>query len=72
MDQMPYPGPSTLFHLRINTLFAILWVVDFVMFIFALESMLANGITGMVLFASEVRGFRAVLFIIVTYSNPPH
>lgn len=60
MDQMPYPGPSTLFHLRINTLFCILWVVDFVMFIVALENMLANGITGMVLFASEVSSFRAL------------
>jgi E3 ubiquitin-protein ligase synoviolin len=54
MDQTPYPGPSALFHVRILSLFAILWTIDFAMFIFAVESTLTNGVGGMVLFASEV------------------
>jgi E3 ubiquitin-protein ligase synoviolin len=54
MDQTPYPGPSLLFHVRILSLFAILWSIDFAMFVFAVESTLANGVGGMVLFASEV------------------
>ncbi|CDO76688.1 hypothetical protein BN946_scf184677.g8 [Trametes cinnabarina] len=53
MDQTPYPGPPTLFHLRINALFVVLWAVDTCMFTFAVENTLANGVGGMVLFASE-------------------
>ncbi|KAI0656517.1 hypothetical protein C8Q70DRAFT_319875, partial [Cubamyces menziesii] len=53
MDQTPYPGPSTLFHVRINALFVVLWAVDTTMFAFAVESTLNNGVGGMVLFASE-------------------
>jgi E3 ubiquitin-protein ligase synoviolin len=37
-----------------NSLFFILWMIDFIMFIFAVESTVTNGISGMVLFASEV------------------
>ena len=54
MDQVPYPGPPLLFHIRMNTLFLILWIVDFMMLVFAIESTLSNGVGGMVLFASEV------------------
>lgn len=54
MDQRPYPGPPTLFHVRMNTLFLILWAIDFIMFVFAVESTMTNGIGGMVLFTSEV------------------
>ena len=57
MDQTTYPGPPTLFHIRINSLFAVLWGVDFIMFAFAVESTLNNGVGGMVLFASEVSLF---------------
>ncbi|KAG6866610.1 hypothetical protein C0991_000720 [Blastosporella zonata] len=53
MDQRPYPGPSPLFHLRMTVLFVILWMTDFFMFLIAIESTLANGVGGMVLFASE-------------------
>ncbi|KAI0644362.1 hypothetical protein C8Q79DRAFT_766432 [Trametes meyenii] len=53
MDQTPYPGPPTLFHIRINGLFVVLWTIDMTMFAFAVESTLANGVGGMVLFASE-------------------
>ena len=55
MDQVPYPGPPVLFHIGISTLFLILWSADFAMFLLAVESTLANGVGGMVLFASEVR-----------------
>ena len=54
MDQRPYPGPPLLFHVRMSTLFIILWITDFVMFLIAIENTLAHGVGGMVLFASEV------------------
>ncbi|KAF7362055.1 RING-type domain-containing protein [Mycena venus] len=53
MDQRPYPGPSLLFHVRMTALFLILWVTDLLLFMIAVDSTLANGISGMVLFASE-------------------
>jgi hypothetical protein len=54
MDQRPYPGPSLLFHARMTALFIILWVTDLLLFMIAVDSTLAYGISGMVLFASEV------------------
>jgi hypothetical protein len=54
MDQIPYPGPPLLFHIRMSILFLILWITDFIMFLIAVENTLANGVGGMVLFASEV------------------
>jgi E3 ubiquitin-protein ligase synoviolin len=54
MDQTPYPGPPTLFHVRMHTLFFILWATDLFMFALAVENTLTNGVGGMVLFASEV------------------
>lgn len=54
MDQIPYPGPSTWYHVRMQTLFVILWMVDFVAFCVAIESTLSEGVGGMVLFANEV------------------
>ncbi|KZP34269.1 hypothetical protein FIBSPDRAFT_923812 [Athelia psychrophila] len=53
MDQRPYPGPPTLFHVRMNSLLLLLWTIDLVMFAFAVESTVSNGVSGMVLFASE-------------------
>jgi E3 ubiquitin-protein ligase synoviolin len=53
MDQRPYPGPPTLFHIRMTTLFVILWCTDLLMFAVAVDSTLKNGIGGMVMFASE-------------------
>lgn len=61
MDQTPYPGPPTLFHVRINALFGVLWAIDITMFAFAVESTLTNGVGGMVLFASEVSVFTCVI-----------
>jgi hypothetical protein len=54
MDQRPYPGPPPLFHVRMSTLFLILWTTDFLVFLIAVENTVANGVGGMVLFASEV------------------
>lgn len=54
MDQQPYPGPSALFHLRMTSLFLILWLTDFIMFAVAIDHTLRYGVGGMVLFASEV------------------
>ncbi|KAH7888359.1 hypothetical protein F5I97DRAFT_1803889 [Phlebopus sp. FC_14] len=53
MDQQPYPGPPTLFHLRMTTLFFILWFIDLFMFVFAVDSTTKNGVGGMMMFASE-------------------
>ncbi|KAK0455381.1 uncharacterized protein EV420DRAFT_1765440 [Desarmillaria tabescens] len=53
MDQRPYPGPSLLFHVRMSTLFVILWTTDFFMLLFAVENTLEYGVGGMVLFACE-------------------
>ncbi|KAG7446450.1 uncharacterized protein BT62DRAFT_986934 [Guyanagaster necrorhizus] len=53
MDQRPYPGPSLLFHVRISTLFVILWTTDLLMLLFAVENTLEYGVGGMVLFACE-------------------
>jgi E3 ubiquitin-protein ligase synoviolin len=54
MNQMPYPGPTTLFHIRISGLFFVLWVTNVVMLAFAAESILTNGVGVIILFASEV------------------
>ncbi|KAJ7078905.1 hypothetical protein B0H15DRAFT_788594 [Mycena belliarum] len=53
MDQRPYPGPSLLFHVRMTALFLILWAIDLLLFMIAVDSTVYNGIGGMVLFASE-------------------
>ncbi|KAF8135634.1 hypothetical protein EV363DRAFT_1551350 [Boletus edulis] len=53
MDQRPYPGPPILFHIRMTTLFAILWFIDLFMFVFAVDSTTKNGVGGMMIFANE-------------------
>lgn len=54
MDQVPFPGPPLLFHLRLHALFVILWLVDIVMLVLAIDSTMSNGVGGAVLFANEV------------------
>src|SRR6266702_7290144 len=54
MNQMPYPVPTTLFHIRISGLFFMLWVTNIVMLAFAAESILTNVVGVIILFASEV------------------
>ncbi|KZT19710.1 hypothetical protein NEOLEDRAFT_1245689 [Neolentinus lepideus HHB14362 ss-1] len=53
MDQVPYPGPPPIFHVRMNCLCALLAFTDLAMFVFAVESTLAHGVGGNLLFASE-------------------
>lgn len=61
MNQMPYPGPATLFHVRISGLFFLLWVTNIVMLAFAAESVITNGVGVIILFASEVSGIKPVI-----------
>ncbi|VDC03607.1 unnamed protein product [Peniophora sp. CBMAI 1063] len=53
MNQMPFPGPPTLFHVRIVTLFVVLYLTDAVMILFAIDSVQTKGVGAIVLFASE-------------------
>ena len=54
MDQIPYPGPGPLFHVRMVTLFTILITVDVVALVVAMNTIFAEGVGGTVLFANEV------------------
>lgn len=58
MNQMPYPGPTNLFHVRISGLFFLLWATNIVMLAFAAESIITNGVGVIILFASEVSGIK--------------
>jgi hypothetical protein len=74
MDQIPYPGPSIWFHIRVISLFIILWLVDVIAFAVAVNNTMNNGVGGMVLFANEVRlAIRVVILLsdmcIVRYSD---
>lgn len=60
MDQVPFPGPPVLFHVRFNLLFLILWILDFAMLAFAVDSTLTNGVGGTILFASEVSATQCI------------
>ncbi|TCD64735.1 E3 ubiquitin-protein ligase hrd1 [Steccherinum ochraceum] len=53
MDQVTYPGPPVLFHIRMNALMFTLSAIDFFMFMVAVDTTLNNGVGGMVLFATE-------------------
>lgn len=44
-----------LFHLRMGALLSMLWFVDALVLVFAIESILIEGPTVMIMFASEVR-----------------
>lgn len=54
MDQVPYPGPGTLFHVRVVVLFVILATVDVVSLGLAMNTIFTEGVGGTVLFANEV------------------
>ncbi|KAG9018696.1 E3 ubiquitin-protein ligase hrd1 [Tulasnella sp. 427] len=57
MDQVPYPGPPKLFHLRTIALLYILWAVDIALLVYALDIIatygIIPGIGPTLLFASE-------------------
>ena len=54
MDQIPYPGPGVLFHVRMVILFTILATVDVVALGVAMNTIFTEGVGGTVLFANEV------------------
>ena len=54
MDQIPYPGPGVLFHVRMVILFIILAAVDVVALGVAMNTIFTEGVGGTVLFANEV------------------
>ena len=54
MDQIPYPGPGVLFHVRMVVLFIILATVDVVALSVAMNTIFMEGVGGTVLFANEV------------------
>ena len=54
MDQIPYPGPGVLFHVRMVILFGILATVDVVALGVAMNTIFTEGVGGTVLFANEV------------------
>ncbi|KIO33438.1 hypothetical protein M407DRAFT_17699, partial [Tulasnella calospora MUT 4182] len=57
MDQVPYPGPTKLFHLRTVSLLYILWGMDIALLLYALDTIatygIVPGIGPTLLFASE-------------------
>lgn len=53
MDQVPHPGPPIIFHLRISTILVLLAAVDACLVLYALESLLFDGVSATILFASE-------------------
>ena len=71
MDQRPYPGPPLLFHIRTNFLLILLWFTDGLAFLLIIESMLAHGVGGTVLFASEVC-YNVYSFVHLTYESLFH
>ena len=58
MDQIPYPGPPMLFHVRSNVLITTLWLFDVLMLAFALDRIVLGRVGYMILFSSEVRDVR--------------
>lgn len=65
MDQIPYPGPGVLFHVRMVVLSIILATVDVVALGVAMNTILTEGVGGTVLFANEVRPRRIQSFPVV-------
>ncbi|RSH94287.1 E3 ubiquitin-protein ligase hrd1 [Saitozyma podzolica] len=53
MDQIPPPGPPALFHIRTSLIITLLTIADLVLVTYSLESILLDGVSAMVLFASE-------------------
>jgi E3 ubiquitin-protein ligase synoviolin len=53
MDQIPPPGPPTIFHIRLSTFITLLSTVDLLLVLYSLDSILTYGVSAMVLFTSE-------------------
>lgn len=53
MDQIPAPGPPTLFHIRAGGIITLLATLDLLLVFYSLDDILSNGVSAMVLFTSE-------------------
>ncbi|RXK38218.1 hypothetical protein M231_04502 [Tremella mesenterica] len=53
MDQIPPPGPPISYHLRISSIISLLTAVDMILVIYSLETIILDGPSAMILFASE-------------------
>jgi E3 ubiquitin-protein ligase synoviolin len=53
MDQIPHPGPPTIFHIRIASIIFLLASLDLLLVLYSLDSILTYGVSATVLFASE-------------------
>ncbi|ORY27651.1 hypothetical protein BCR39DRAFT_537671 [Naematelia encephala] len=53
MDQIPPPGPPLTFHLRTASIIFFLTALDLILVSYSLETILVDGVSAMVLFASE-------------------
>lgn len=54
IDQLPYPGPKMIDHFRLVSLMIILWIIDVVVLTYALDAVMQDGISIVVLFVNEV------------------
>lgn len=54
IDQLPYPGPKMIDHFRLVSLMFILWVIDVVVLTYALDAVMQDGVSIVVLFVNEV------------------
>jgi E3 ubiquitin-protein ligase synoviolin len=54
IDQLPYPGPRIIDHIRLVSLMFILWIIDVVVLTYALDAVMQDGVTIVVLFVNEV------------------
>ncbi|WVF67065.1 hypothetical protein IAT40_001809 [Kwoniella sp. CBS 6097] len=62
MDQIPPPGPPKSFHFRIASIILILTVFDITLASYSIETILTEGVSAMVLFASEFTILQASIF----------
>jgi hypothetical protein len=54
IDQLPYPGPKMIDHIRLVSLMFILWIIDVVVLTYALDAVMQDGVSIVVLFVNEV------------------
>lgn len=65
MEQSPHL--SRTFHLRMVTMLSFFWIVDLLFTAFACESILLEGPSVMILFASEVRELRPISSLVLMF-----
>lgn len=53
MDQVPPPGPPLSFHVRITSITLLLFLMDTILVTHSITSITTDGVSAMVLFASE-------------------